>query len=321
MAISVKMILIFVYLVLGFSSIGFSQQILGPVQLEVPPFEKDKEGKNLILDYSIKRFLVDIKQNFEAKKIKKYIRYFVYILHVRKYHLKIMKSVDLVISHAHHHSRWLASKSVTVQYVPLPVADTGKIFFSKNINRPLGTSGKIIFGLIGASQAIATLTGLIDFLNNILPGLDSIKSKIEFHLFGKHSNLNPRLKTIIDNHNNVIIKGYVENIEDIFYNIDCMYVPTPFTLGFRTRIAEAFSFGSLVLCHSGNLKGMPELSPGNNILVADNANSFLKALEIIESKPKTTDALRKQARETYAAQYNIDVTCQQFLGYINNIKS
>ena len=67
---------------------------------------------------------------------------------------------------------------------------------------------------------------------------------------------------------NVEVVGFAENIVDEYRRTDVFLVTVPVEQGFRTRIAEAFSYGMCVVAHSANCAGMPEVIDGNNALTA-----------------------------------------------------
>lgn len=175
-----------------------------------------------------------------------------------------------VVNHAAHHARWHARRhGVPVLYTPNPLMEVGNQTRRASSDLPR-------FVLLGGIGGIATLTGLRWFADRVYPLLEPalIRGDFEVHLVGR-GELGPVLERKLKH---VVRRGYVERIEDVFAEATAVLVPTPITLGFRTRIVDAFRHGVTVVAHAANGVGMPELHHRENALVAKSPQAFAAAV-------------------------------------------
>ena len=66
-----------------------------------------------------------------------------------------------------------------------------------------------------------------------------------------------------------IVNFYGEsfNINDYYKKNNILLVPNEIDIGIRVRIITGLSFGAIIVTHSSNLKGIPELKNNSNCLI------------------------------------------------------
>jgi glycosyltransferase involved in cell wall biosynthesis len=219
---------------------------------------------------------------------------------------------DFVINHAAHHADWHRSthRRPTL-YVPNPVAALGE----RPVRRPVRPAR---FLMIGAIHGIATLTGLAWFAKHVYPLLEPaiLQDKMEIHLIGK-GEIEPSIGKRMPK---VVRRGFVENLADEFAAATAVLVPTPITLGFRTRIVEAFSHGVTVVAHEANAVGMPELADGGNALIAASGLEFAeKCLRLVE-RPAEAERLGNAASHDFSSRLNADLVAKKIIEFIKGVQ-
>lgn len=238
------------------------------------------------------------------------------------HHTYLLSQCDLVINHAAHHTDWLQEHGVPqTVHVPLPVKDNGKNVYVKKTTNPKPPNNPPRIITIGSPRGIATLSGFPFLVNKILPALENKFgfNGFELHIIGIFEGLPVIFENKLRENKHVIIRGYVEDLAADFEYADIFLVPTPIELGFRTRIAEAFSYGSCVVAHPANQKGMPQLKHRENILFANTGKKVAQACYELINNSDLRRRLSIAARDTFENYYDSQKTCSQISRLIRSI--
>ena len=233
----------------------------------------------------------------------------------------LLKKCECVIDHAAHHASWLRSRGVTKAiYLPNPVLDVtpGMKIHHESAGRKI-CSGKPRFVLLGNLEGIATLAGLHLFASEIVPELERLLGKegFEISVVGKGS-LPSSLSHLLLNPA-ITFKGFVPDLSAELFSCHALLVPTQIELGFRTRIAEAFSYGCCVVAHVANQEGMPEIIHEVNALVAASGKSLAQELVRVAHNPALRQKLMLGARETYEKKLNGTEICKQIVSEMEQL--
>ena len=213
----------------------------------------------------------------------------------------LLKQCNLVFSHAAHHCRWLQQNGLpNAVYLPVAVLDHAP----KLLIKPTEASQPLRIIMVGMVTGVATQRGLRILIKEIIPALDDARTNLEFelHIIGA-GELDTFTKKGLDRPW-IKQRGFVQDIASEFMRSDVLLVPTPDTLGFRTRIAEGFSFGCCVVTHVANTFGMPELSNDNNCLVGKNGAELSSAIIRCLNSRELRERLSSAARQTYIEKYD-----------------
>ena len=227
--------------------------------------------------------------------------------------INIVKNCDLVIEHANHHKEWLVSNGVSnVIYLPVMVLDYARDRIGIPQADPTSTQ-KVKITLVGKLNGIATLTGIRLLAEKILPRIDEseIKDSLEIHIIGGGT-LPEDIRSKL-NQPYVSFRGYVDDIHTEFLSSDIILVPTPIDLGFRTRIAEAFSFGCCVVAHSANAAGMPELKHDDNVLLGDTGEELVTQIIRCVESAELRQRIGHSARSTFETEMSGDLVSKRLV--------
>lgn len=213
---------------------------------------------------------------------------------VKQRMLELLKDCEGVVEHAHHHAVWLNQNGIPCSYCPTPVLDPAFPGWQRT-SYPDRRVPKVV--LVGHVGGIATLSGLYYLADEILPHIDF---PVEFHIIGAET-LPPDLAHSFLSNSDVIVRGFVPDIQKELFGADVVLVPTPIDLGFRTRIVEAFALGCCVVTHEANRLGMPELGHGANGLCFSTGVQAATFLKGITQDHGMRVLFGERARQTYEA--------------------
>lgn len=208
--------------------------------------------------------------------------------------VRLLNDSDISGAFASHHAKELESYGVSkCNYFHTPVPEV-------SINHEFSNE-KFKIVLLGLLVGVATLSGIEVFVNEIYPeiskkiGVDNFEVHIVGGMFGTMpEELKDRLIK-----NNIILRGQVTPADQEFLSADVLLVPTPIDLGIRVRIITAFSFGSLIVAHSANQKGIPELKHKYNSLIGCNGFEMAKLIIKVYNKEVNIEEMKSNSRRTY----------------------
>ncbi len=253
-----------------------------------------------------------VKQYHGLQKIMEYLS----IFGARKkeqFALQSLRNFDLILEHAYHHTQELTNMGYqNVFYLPHPIPEPDKKRIAEKYEKRTDNSVRIL--IPGSLKGVASRLGFEFFIQEILPKLANRENDINipyrFRIVG-HGNLPESLKTSLEAQKNINHVGFVEDIEKEYVNADIVLVNVPVEQGFRTRIADAFSYGCCVVAHSANCAGMPEVSDGVNALTAEDPDLFVQKLIAAITKPELRKQIGDKAKETFEKQYAIKVATKK----------
>lgn len=222
----------------------------------------------------------------------------------------ILKPFERVVDHAAHHADWLRQRGVRqCIYLPNPVVDAiGLQCTSRRRDYQAGLSRpKILF--IGRLDSIINRPALELLAKEILPVLEAELGPEGFQLdIVGQGELLPEVAAGL-NRPSVRLRGFVDDIQQEFLSCHVLLVPTPSELGFRTRVAEGFSYGCCVVSHASNALGMPELVHEDNALLAGDGVGLARQTVRALRDPDLRHRLERRARETYEANLDAAKVC------------
>ncbi len=191
-----------------------------------------------------------------------------------KFAYQALSRSNVIIEHAHQHAEkliYLGFKNV--YYIPHPLPIRG---FSKGSLKDVVT-----ISIIGSFKGTASQHGFVFLVEKVLPYLvmnaKEIQKKYEIRIIG-HGAFSDSIRNSLEQYKQCKIVGFVDDLEGEYAMADIILVTIPMPHGFRTRIAEAFSYGKCVVAHSANAFGMPEIINGYNALLAENGYELGKIL-------------------------------------------
>ncbi len=221
--------------------------------------------------------------------------------------VELLKGCDVVIEHSAASSQWLNENGVKSCYLPNPV-DLQPLPDGWQVTREqyLAQSQIKRILMVGHLRGVATQTGLHTLSDEVLPALAraAIPEGWEVHIVGG-GELTHELKVKLGRYQKIRLRGYVENLSQEYQRAHLTLVTVSEKLGFRTRLVEAFAYGSPCVVHSSNLYGMPELKHEYNALLSDTGEGLAEAITRILNDDWARLRLETNARRTYNQQLSV----------------
>ena len=189
-------------------------------------------------------------------------------------------------------------------YIKTPIID-GDTISQKNFN-----NSDLNFLMIGHLQGTVTISSLI-FLEKFI-------RKFEDYLLVnniKFSNLNKNLS----NKKNIInFCGESFKINYYYKKNNILLVPNETDIGIRVRIITGMSFGAIIVTHSSNKKGIPELKNNLNCLIFSNENELIDIIKLLKDRKVNLDKIRISAKKTFYEHFYYKKSVKNILNIIGN---
>ncbi|RMG78650.1 MAG: glycosyltransferase [Bacteroidetes bacterium] len=160
------------------------------------------------------------------------------------------------------------------------------------------TKPKLLF--LGTLSWEANKKSVIWFLENCWSAILQHKPETTFEIVGK--NADEELKNIVNEHSNVFLRGFVENLEEVMQDTRVMISPLVFGSGIKVKNLDALYRGIPLVTTGVGAEGL-KLESNENCLIADNSEDFTqKVIMLLEKQPlweKIKTNSRALARKEY----------------------
>ena len=227
-----------------------------------------------------------------------------------------LRSYDRVGYLGAQHARWAREHGIDCVYVKMCVADRVGTAWREKRRRFAGKDKiKILF--LGHLGGTASRVGLDEFVDVTVPLLEKNlgQGTFELHVVGR--GLPPDVAQRFKRPG-VVLRGFVEDAMPEYLSADVFLSATPYPVGIRTRIVEAFSFGTAVVTHPDSACGLPELRDGENVLFGRNGVEWAEAVTRIAKDATLREKLSVNARRTYEESFIPSVSAGQIFGMMKD---
>ena len=116
------------------------------------------------------------------------------------------------------------------------------------------------------------------------------------------------VRALASNFPQVHMLGYVNNLVPLFGQADLQLVGGITATGLRTRIIESFVRGLPVLSTAAAAEGVLGIADSENILLANNAQTFAVTLISLLENPQHLAQIARNARKTYEQYHSRHIT-------------
>lgn len=227
---------------------------------------------------------------------------------LKKFEINAINKVDKCIVLSEEDYRELEAmngKAFEHQVIPIGVTDKGikheRIRQDEVVN--------ILF--VGTLTWEPNNHGLIWFLKKVMPNLP--EGKYRLYIVGK--NPSKEVLSLAKGYKNVVITGYVEDVDPYYDLCDLMVVPLFFGSGQRVKIIEAFSKGMPTISTSIGAEGLSAVNR-ENIMLADTEEAFVDGIKEMEDK-RMQEKLSANGRTLYEERFSPEVIKKMILEYLN----
>lgn len=160
---------------------------------------------------------------------------------------------------------------------------------------------------IGTLSWEANIDGLLWFYKDIWPLLKIKTPNLKFIIIGK--NPDGRLQAIANNDTDIILKGFVEDVEPYFRNNNVFVTPLRFGSGIKVKVINSMYIGIPCVTTSIGAEGLKAID-GEHMFIKNNPQDFANAInELLINKQtwtKISTNARQLAKQYYTWDYVLD---------------
>lgn len=153
------------------------------------------------------------------------------------------------------------------------------------------------------------------FLREIFPLILAKRPYVKLFITGK---VDGAPLDALPSHTNVVFTGYLDDVRALIAKTWVSVVPLRIGGGTRLKILEALALGTPVVSTRKGAEGL-ELTPGQDILVADAPHEFAAAVLSVLQDATLRERLRSNGREVVAAKYDWSIIGRQFCGFVEEV--
>lgn len=188
---------------------------------------------------------------------------------LKKYETERLNKYDLVTSVTERDAKKLKDLGcrLPIHVCPAPYDETLLTPESSNMEYP-----SVFF--IGALDWLPNTEGLNWFLKNVWPKVNSLYPDVKLYVAGRNAH-----KTKLQQANNVVLAGEVEDAYSFMNSKGIMVVPLLSGSGIRVKIIEGMALGKTIVTTSIGAEGI-DYTDGENILIADTPEAFAEKIII-----------------------------------------
>ncbi|MDP4267440.1 MAG: glycosyltransferase family 4 protein [Bacteroidota bacterium] len=227
---------------------------------------------------------------------------------LRKYENNKLKDYDSIITFSNNDKKIFSDSFAEQNYYVNPIGiEDGKIGI-----RSCSEVNSIYF--LGSLDWLPNVEGLEWFMSEIWEKVSNKFPELKFYIAGR--SMPDSIRKI--NAKNVIICGEVEDA--VYYSLshNIMVVPLLSGSGIRVKILEALSWGKPVISTTIGAEGI-EYENAKNIMIADNADEFIHAIDKIINDNEFANNLNLNATELIRQKYSNKEITSQLLKYYNTL--
>jgi len=196
--------------------------------------------------------------------------------------------------------------------IPLHTSVTG--IEAKESTATVLSGNSISLFFIGSMDWMPNQQGLKWFMENVWKRISSVHQELYFHLAGR--NFPPEFELL--KKDRVIIEGEVADATGFISNKQILVVPLLSGSGLRIKIIEAMAYGKTVISTSLGAEGIEYINE-KNILIADTAEDFIRAIEKCITHPSAINQIGSEAKKLIQEKYNPQQITKELLSFLNSL--
>ena len=159
-----------------------------------------------------------------------------------------------------------------------------------NVNLTDNQLQKPIILFVGSLDYKPNVEGLIWFIESVL---SEIRFEYEFRIIGSGL-LSENLKKLIVNSESIRFLGFVENLENDYYNADLVVIPILSGSGTRLKALEAMSYGCAIV---STLKGIEGIDINEEVIIENDPVLMAKVIQKLIENPFYCREIGNKARD------------------------
>lgn len=167
---------------------------------------------------------------------------------------------------------------------------------------------------IGAMNWLPNIEGIKWFLEKVWPSLQIAQPTLKLYLAGREMpDWLINLKT-----KNIEVVGEVNDAAEFILSKSISIAPLLSGSGIRIKIVESMALGRAVVATSVGAEGI-NCTHGENIMIADTPDEFVKAIEHLYKNPDVCKETGKKAQELIQKEHNTEKIIQRLVAFYREI--
>ncbi len=217
------------------------------------------------------------------------INYFKYLAKINS-EKEVIKKSDVILAITPNEAE-IYKKMGAKRVLTLPLRSLGNLI-KKTKSRDFVNKKLLKVFFLGSTYNVKhNFLALKFLLREIIPlANETLSNRLEFHIFGAKV---PK-ELSLDLPKNVIIRGYVENLDEALIDMDIALIPSLAGAGMQQKVFEPFVRGIPLITSERALAGYP-IASGDELLLAETREDFVAKLKDLVSRPDLSARLSSQA--------------------------
>jgi glycosyltransferase involved in cell wall biosynthesis len=156
---------------------------------------------------------------------------------------------------------------------------------------------------IGTLSWEANIDGLLWFYKDIFPLLKKKNPAIKLRIIGRHPD--ERLIRIAENDKDIILEGFVEELEPYFRDSNVFITPLRFGSGIKVKVVNSLYMGIPCVTTSIGAEGL-KTEDGEHMFIKDSPQEFADAINLLLTNKTIWDKISNNAKALARKYYTWD---------------
>ncbi|MFN3966973.1 MAG: glycosyltransferase [Endomicrobiia bacterium] len=219
------------------------------------------------------------------------------------YEKEIMPKFEKTVVVSPKDKEWLLSLNSNFDIEVIPNGVDANYFHPLNIEEDYPS---VIFR--GIMSFLPNIDAAVYFADKILPIIQKEIPNLKYYIVGP--NPDEKIKKLSSENN--IVTGYVEDIRPYIAKSTVNVCPMRIGSGIKNKILEAMAMAKPTVATSIAIEGIPDVTDGENILIADTPEEFAKKVILLIKDENLRKKIGKNAREFVIKNYTWEKAAEKF---------
>lgn len=177
-------------------------------------------------------------------------------------------------------------------------------------------NGRKNIAFIGSYAHLPNIDAVEYFCETVWPEISSTVGDTKLLIVGP--NAPKKWSDDYNGKNNIEVVGFVDDLEELLGTISCTVVPLRIGAGQKGKIATSLAHGVPCISSATGIEGM-RLVAGDNVIVCDDANEWLSAIDELTNDQAVWESLSNAGIEHAKAHYSEATVAGKLVNHINEL--
>jgi glycosyltransferase involved in cell wall biosynthesis len=268
------------------------------------------KGKKIMHTHNAEYILWERKASLEKNPLNKFL-ILIESRRVKEYEKSIYKNADKILCVSSNDVENIEKIGIDKNKIELiPATGENDLLLLPDIQ--YSDTEKYLF-YAGTLSWDANLDGLIWFMKNCWSKITEKNPEIKLYIAG--SSPDKKLKKIVENFKNIILLGYVENLEHYYSKCRVFIAPLRFGSGIKVKILNAMCRGIPTVTTPIGAEGI-ESTDMVHLGIAESPEEFIDKIDILLNEKTIWEKLRGNSKILMKEKYNWNKICTKLDGVL-----